>query len=199
MAQRRRLRARRRGHDPDLGRQSRRARAVHDLAPHRGLHRRLCVGAVARRPRHGGGGIGLRLHAGELLRPRAGASEAIGVPVYATIFISMFLHGGFLHLAGNMLYLWIFGNNIEEAMGHVKFTLFYFLSGVAAALTMGYIDAGSNIPMIGASGAISACSALHASISARARACDHPAWDHPISRLDPRRVGGRRVVRECSF
>ena len=96
-------------------------------------------------------------------------SEAIGVPVYATIFISMFLHGGFLHLAGNMLYLWIFGNNIEEAMGHVKFTLFYFLSGIAAALTMGYVDAGSNIPMIGASGAISGVLGAYMLLYPRAR------------------------------
>src|ERR1700685_2560577 len=82
-------------------------------------------------------------------------SELIGVPAIATIFISMFLHGGFLHIAGNMLYLWIFGDNIEEAMGHVRFVLFYFLCGIAAALTMALIDPNSDVPMIGASGAIS--------------------------------------------
>ena len=52
-----------------------------------------------------------------------------------TIFSSMFLHGGFLHVGGNMLYLWIFGKNVEDALGHSRFTVFYLLSGVAAALT----------------------------------------------------------------
>jgi membrane associated rhomboid family serine protease len=73
----------------------------------------------------------------------------------ATVFTSMFLHGSFLHMAGNMLYLWIFGNNIEEAMGHARFLLFYLLSGVAAALTMAFMDPLSIRPMVGASGAIS--------------------------------------------
>ena len=72
-----------------------------------------------------------------------------------TIFTSMFLHGGFFHLGGNMLYLWIFGNNIEDSTGHMRFILFYGLSGIAAALLQFVYDPVSNIPMIGASGAIS--------------------------------------------
>src|SRR5271157_2529684 len=72
-----------------------------------------------------------------------------------TIFTSMFLHGGFLHIGGNMLYLWIFGNNIEDSTGHVRFIFFYGLSGIAAALLQFVYDPLSNIPMIGASGAIS--------------------------------------------
>jgi len=72
-----------------------------------------------------------------------------------TIFTSMFLHGGLLHIAGNMLYLWIFGNNVEDAMGHVRFLVFYLVCGVAAALTLGYIQPHSAVPMVGASGAIS--------------------------------------------
>jgi membrane associated rhomboid family serine protease len=67
----------------------------------------------------------------------------------------MFLHGGFMHLIGNMLYLWIFGNNIEDAMGHLRFVLFYLVCGVAAAMSHALTDAGSVVPMIGASGAIS--------------------------------------------
>jgi membrane associated rhomboid family serine protease len=67
----------------------------------------------------------------------------------------MFLHGGFLHLAGNMLYLWIFGNNIEDALGHVKFVFFYLFSGLVAAYSHALIDPQSTIPMIGASGAVS--------------------------------------------
>jgi len=72
-----------------------------------------------------------------------------------TVFSSMFLHGGFLHLGGNMLYLWIFGNNIEDAMGHGKFIIFYLLAGIVAAFAQLFYDPTSNIPMIGASGAVS--------------------------------------------
>jgi len=71
-----------------------------------------------------------------------------------TILTSMFLHGGWLHLAGNMLFLWIFGDNLEEEMGHLGFAAFYLLSGVAAAGLQIWADAGSGIPMVGASGAI---------------------------------------------
>jgi len=81
--------------------------------------------------------------------------DLIWVPTYATIFSSMFLHGGWMHLGGNMLYLWIFGNNIEDAMGHVKFVLFYLLCGIAAVYAQAIPDPGSEIPMVGASGAIS--------------------------------------------
>lgn len=77
------------------------------------------------------------------------------VPPVATVFSSMFLHGGFMHLAGNMLYLWIFGNNIEDSMGHVRFVIFYLLCGVAAVLAQAWPNPESTIPMIGASGAIS--------------------------------------------
>lgn len=76
------------------------------------------------------------------------------VPPAATLVTSMFLHGGFMHLIGNMLYLWIFGDNIEEMLGHTRFLLFYLLAGVAAALTQGLADPGSTVPMVGASGAI---------------------------------------------
>lgn len=77
------------------------------------------------------------------------------VPAWATLFTSMFMHGGWLHLAGNMLYLWIFGDNVEESMGHGRFLVFYLLCGVAAALTQGFFSPSSTIPMVGASGAIS--------------------------------------------
>ncbi len=72
-----------------------------------------------------------------------------------TIFTSMFLHGSLFHLGGNMLYLWIFGNNIEDSMGHGRFIVFYGLSGVAAALFQFAVDPTSDVPMVGASGAIS--------------------------------------------
>lgn len=72
-----------------------------------------------------------------------------------TIFTSMFLHGGVLHVAGNMLYLWIFGNNVEDAIGHGRFIVFYLLSGLAAAAAQFSFDPSSAVPMIGASGAVS--------------------------------------------
>ena len=71
-----------------------------------------------------------------------------------TIFVSMFLHGGWLHLGGNMLYLWIFGDNVEDRLGHFKYLLFYLLCGVIATLTHAFFNPGSRMPSIGASGAI---------------------------------------------
>lgn len=81
--------------------------------------------------------------------------ELLVIPAGLTVFTSMFLHGGFMHLAGNMLYLWIFGNNIEDAMGHVRFVVFYLLCGVAAVAGQTLQNPDSQVPMIGASGAIS--------------------------------------------
>ncbi len=78
----------------------------------------------------------------------------IPAPAYLTPLTSMFMHGGFMHLAGNMLYLWIFGNNIEDYLGKVKFLFFYILSGLAAALLFIVFDPGSQVPLVGASGAI---------------------------------------------
>ena len=72
-----------------------------------------------------------------------------------TIFTSMFLHGGILHVAGNMLYLWIFGNNVEDRIGHGRFVIFYLLSGLVAAAAQVSFDPSSPVPMIGASGAVS--------------------------------------------
>src|SRR5208337_722901 len=86
-----------------------------------------------------------------------------------TIFTSMFLHGGILHVGGNMLYLWIFGNNVEDAAGHFRFILFYAASGVAAALVQCSFDPGSASPMIGASGAISGILGAYLLLYPRAR------------------------------
>ena len=77
------------------------------------------------------------------------------LPAWLTIFTSMFLHGGWMHLIGNMLYLWVFGNNVEDAMGHRRFIVFYLACGLLAALTQAVLNPDSEIPMIGASGAIS--------------------------------------------
>jgi membrane associated rhomboid family serine protease len=73
---------------------------------------------------------------------------------WLTLFTSMFMHGGLLHLGGNMLFLWIFGNNVEDSMGPLKFIVFYVLGGLAADAAQILIDTGSTIPTIGASGAV---------------------------------------------
>jgi membrane associated rhomboid family serine protease len=72
-----------------------------------------------------------------------------------TVLTSMFLHGGLFHLAGNMIYLWIFGRTVEDAMGHRRFILFFLMSGIVAALFQFFYDPSSEIPLIGASGAVS--------------------------------------------
>ena len=77
---------------------------------------------------------------------------AFSIPL--SLFSSMFMHGGLFHLAGNMLYLWIFGDNVEGRLGHIKFFIFYILCGLAAALTHIFTSPQSQIPMVGASGAI---------------------------------------------
>ena len=77
------------------------------------------------------------------------------IPPPLTVLTSMFLHGGWMHLTGNMLYLWIFGNNVEDAMGHGRFVLFYILCGTAAVVAQALPNPQSTVPMIGASGAIS--------------------------------------------
>ncbi len=73
---------------------------------------------------------------------------------FLTLFTSMFMHAGWPHLAGNMLYLWIFGDNVEDRFGHIKFTIFYLLCGLAATFAQLAFSLGSNVPNLGASGAI---------------------------------------------
>jgi len=75
-------------------------------------------------------------------------------PIYLTILSAMFMHGSLLHLGGNMLYLWIFGDNVEDRMGHLKYLIFYLLCGILASLTHVFFGPNSMIPSLGASGAI---------------------------------------------
>ncbi|MCG3148373.1 MAG: hypothetical protein PCFJNLEI_01816 [Verrucomicrobiae bacterium] len=89
--------------------------------------------------------------------------------IYGTIFSSMFLHGGWLHLIGNMLFLWVFGNNIEDSVGHLRFIGFYLLCGVGAAATQVFINPDSAIPMVGASGAVSGVLGAYLLVYPRAR------------------------------
>jgi membrane associated rhomboid family serine protease len=78
----------------------------------------------------------------------------LGESSWFTPFSSMFLHGGWLHLIGNMWFLWVFGNNVEDSMGHVRYLVFYLLCGLAAAAAQTLVNPSSAIPMVGASGAI---------------------------------------------
>lgn len=91
------------------------------------------------------------------------------IPVTATLVTSMFLHGGLLHLAGNMLYLWIFGNNVEDDTGRARFLAFYVLCGLLAATAHAFMDRSSLIPMIGASGAVSGVLGAYLLLYPRAR------------------------------
>jgi len=90
-------------------------------------------------------------------------------PWYVTIFTSMFMHGGWLHILGNMLFLWVFGNNIEDRLGRVKFLLFYLVAGLIAVYTQALIDPGFTAPTIGASGAIAGVLGAYAWFYPRAR------------------------------
>lgn len=87
-------------------------------------------------------------------KPGVGVPADLGLHPYVTVVTSMFMHGGILHIAGNLLYFWIFANNIEDSFGHLRFAIFYLLCGIAAAMTQALVDTTSGVPMVGASGAI---------------------------------------------
>jgi membrane associated rhomboid family serine protease len=90
-------------------------------------------------------------------------------PWWVTVFTSMFMHGSLLHLAGNMLFLWIFGNNIEDSMSRWRFAVFYLLGGIVALLAQVLMDTGSTVPTVGASGAIAGVLGGYAVLYPRAR------------------------------
>jgi membrane associated rhomboid family serine protease len=92
-----------------------------------------------------------------------------GAAWWATLFTSMFMHGGILHLAGNMLFLWVFGNNIEDSMGRVKFVAFYVIAGLVAVYSQAALDTGATVPTIGASGAVAGVLGAYALLHPRAR------------------------------
>ena len=100
---------------------------------------------------------------------QGGLEQLNQAPWWVTVFTSMFLHGGILHIAGNMLFLWVFGNNIEDLMGRGKFVLFYLLSGLIALYSQALIDPHSTAPTIGASGAVAGVLGAYAVLYPRAR------------------------------
>jgi len=89
-----------------------------------------------------------------LLQQQSLPADVNALPSTITLFSYMFLHGSWMHLLGNLLFLWVFGDNIEDSMGHARFIAFYLLCGLAAGLTHSLFEPSSQIPMIGASGAI---------------------------------------------
>ena len=91
------------------------------------------------------------------------------IPAWMTIFSSMFMHGGWMHIIGNMLYLWIFGNNVEDSMGHIRFIGFYLLCGIIAVAAHSLPDPASTTPLIGASGALAGVLGAYLLLYPRAR------------------------------
>ena len=95
--------------------------------------------------------------------------ELVHAPAMLSLVTSMFLHGGFMHLLGNMLFLWVLGDNVEDALGHKRFMVFYLVCGLIAALAHAGTDTASQIPMIGASGAISGVIGAYLMVHPKAR------------------------------
>jgi rhomboid family protein len=97
------------------------------------------------------------------------APFAPGKNVYLAVIVSMFLHGSLLHIGGNLLFLWVFGNNVEDAFGKIGFALFYIVGGIVATLTHVLVDVDSTVPLVGASGAIAAVMGAYAVLYPGAR------------------------------
>lgn len=90
-----------------------------------------------------------------------GGGQTVPVPEGATLLTYMFFHGDIFHIAGNMLFLWVFGDNVEDALGHVRFVAFYLLCGIAAGLAHAAMTSDPSLPLIGASGAVAGCIAAY--------------------------------------
>src|SRR3954452_22507257 len=112
---------------------------------------------------------GEKIGCGTKQQLREAGADSDQPSVFLTIFSSMFMHGSLLHIAGNMLFLWIFGNNIEDAMGRVKFLIFYFFGGIAATLAQFAFEPSAAVPNLVASGAIAAVLGGYALLYPRAR------------------------------
>jgi len=108
------------------------------------------------------------------------ASGAVLVPERLTLVTYMFLHGGWIHLTGNMLFLWVFGDNIEDAMGHVRFIMFYLMCGIFAALAHTYMLPDSDLPLIGAAGAVAGVIAAYLILHPKVKVWVLALWRIPI-------------------
>ena len=105
--------------------------------------------------------------------------ELVRVPPWATLFTSQFLHAGLMHLIGNMLFLWVFGDNVEDSLGHARFLAFYLVCGLVAALAHTLADPSSQVPTIGASGAVSGVLGAYLLLHPKARVLV-PIWIIPV-------------------
>jgi len=101
--------------------------------------------------------------------PAHGPYDQVNVPEGYTLLTYMFLHGDIIHLASNMLFLWVFGDNVEDAMGHVRYVIFYLICGVAGGLAHAFMLPGSKLPLIGASGAVAGVIAAYLILHPRVR------------------------------
>jgi membrane associated rhomboid family serine protease len=101
--------------------------------------------------------------------PAIGPNDVLAVPEGCTLLTYMFLHGDIVHLAANMLFLWVFGDNVEDSLGHMKFLLFYLVCGIAAGLAHTVMQPTSNIPLVGASGAVAGVIAAYLILHPRVR------------------------------
>ena len=108
------------------------------------------------------------------------ANGALIVPERLTLVTYMFLHGGWIHLIGNMLFLWVFGDNIEDAMGHVRFVMFYVICGIFAAVLHSYMLPNSDLPLIGASGAVAGIIAAYLILHPKVKVWVLALWRVPI-------------------
>ena len=108
------------------------------------------------------------------------ATGAVFVPERLTLITYMFLHGGWIHLIGNMLFLWVFGDNIEDAMGHIRFIMFYLICGIFAALLHAYMLPNSELPLIGASGAVAGVIAAYLILHPKVKVWVLALWRIPI-------------------
>lgn len=108
------------------------------------------------------------------------ATGAVLVPERLTLITYMFLHGGWIHLIGNMLFLWVFGDNIEDAMGHVRFIMFYLMCGIFAGLLHAYMLPHSELPLIGASGAVAGVIAAYLILHPKVKVWVLALWRIPI-------------------
>ncbi len=115
------------------------------------------------------------------------------IPAATTLITCMFLHGGLMHLVGNMWFLWLYGDNVEEALGRYRYLAFYLICGCAGTLTHAFIDPGSKVPLIGASGAISGVIAAYLMIWPRAKV-DHILWNDKCACLCCPRLLAVRAV-----
>jgi membrane associated rhomboid family serine protease len=120
------------------------------------------------------------LQHGPLLGGQVAAPLGFPMPERITLLTYMFLHAGWLHIIGNMLFLWVFGDNVEDAMGHVRFIMFYLVCGIAAAIVHAWVMPNSELPLVGASGAVAGVIAAYLILHPRVKVWVLALWRIPL-------------------